>query len=144
MTTDADPLCKVIKAINIVANSSHINVAHRIIALMLHIMCVQLVLCVQHVLVRSAHILQLVVVSIPQLSQQLVFIVQLSVLHRSPSQSPSKRDQLVIVRVMELRELSHSVFVDPVAVLDLTLIVLIALTLVLGFLIFFLIIASLV
>ena len=65
-------------------------------------------------------------------------------LHRSPSQSPSKRDQLVIVRVMELRELSHSVFVDSVAVLDLTLIVLIALALVLGFLVFFLIIASLV
>jgi hypothetical protein len=78
------------------------------------------------------------------LSQQLVLIVQLSVLHRSPGQGPSKCDQLVIIRVMELRELSHSILVDPVAVLDLTLIVLIALALVLGFFVFFLVIASLV
>jgi len=61
MTTDANTFCEVIKAINIVTDSSHINMTHRIIALMLNIMCVQ------HILIRSTHILQLVIISISQL-----------------------------------------------------------------------------
>ena len=64
---------------------------------MVYVVLVHLILCVKHVLIRPAHVLQFVVISIPKLPQQLVLVIKLPVVHGGSRQSTSKRDELIVI-----------------------------------------------
>lgn len=144
MPANPDTLGEVVESVDVVTDASHVDVPHRVVALMLGVVLVEFVLAVQHVLVVATVVLihQLAIFGITKLLKQGVFLVDLT--SRGTCKSAAESDQLVVIRVTELWKLAHSIFINTVAVLDFALIVLVAFTLVLRLIIFLLIVTALI